>query len=457
MDDLHASDAARTDLYPRGKIAWYACAVLTVGCALAFFDRSIINLFIIPIQRDFGLNDTQISLLIGLAFGVFNSLFGLPVARLVDKGRRTLIVTCGIVAWSVATAGCGLAGSFWQLFSGRMGVGVGEATVMPSGVSLLADLFPPSRRAAAMGTFYGGIYLGGGCALLIGGLLWKSIGDRFVVLPLIGGFHSWQVILLGVGAAGLLLAPFTLLIREPRRLEHGVPIVRADVPIATVVQYYRTNARTMIGHGVGFCLQNFPQHAGAVWLPTLAVRNLGWSIAQAGTIYGVMTLVLGPAGSASAGLIADMLTRRGRTDGKLIVCIGAAIASALASAVLVMHLASGTVVAAIACLAFLGPFVLPLAPGALQDIVPNAMRGQATAIYVGVINIVAGSLAATSVALLTDYVFHDKTMLSVSLGIVGLIASGAAAVVLSFTLKPFKRSAEALANVPHTFEATKGD
>jgi len=110
----------------------------------------------------------------------------------------------------------------------------------------------------------------------------------------------------------------------------------------------------------------------------------------------------------------------------------------------VTHPSSGAVVGAIGFLCYFGPFVLPLAPGALQDIVPNAMRGQATAIYVGAINVVSGSIAPTSVALLTDYVFHDKAMVGVSLGIVGVTASCAAALVLYFTLKPFRRSAEAL-------------
>jgi len=443
MDVLHTS-IARVDSYPQSKIAWYACAVLTVGCALAFLDRGIITLFIVPIQRDLGLTDTQISLLVGLAFGVFNAIFGLPLARWIDKGRRTMIAACGILAWSIATAACGVAGNFWQLFAARMAVGVGESTVMPSGVSLLADLFPPSRRAAAMGTFYSGIYIGSGCAFLVGGLLWRLLGDRLVPLPLIGAFHSWQVILLAVGAAGLLLAPLTLFIREPKRLEGGVAIAPVGLPIPAVARFYRSNARTMIGHSVGFCLQNFPLHAGAVWLATMAVRTLGWSITQAGAIYGIMMLVLGPAGSASAGLLADWMARRGRTDGKLIICIGAALATALGSAVLVTHPSSGAVVGAIGFLCYFGPFVLPLAPGALQDIVPNAMRGQATAIYVGAINVVSGSIAPTSVALLTDYVFHDKAMVGVSLGIVGVTASCAAALVLYFTLKPFRRSAEAL-------------
>src|SRR5882762_2149076 len=178
--------------YPSRKVAWFACAILFLGCTLAFMDRAIISLFIIPIQRDLHISDTQVSLLVGFAFGAFNALFGLPVARWIDGGRRRTIAAIGIAVWSVAATCCGLATNFWQLFFGRVGVGAGEASVTPAGVSLLADFFPPKRRGRAMGLFYAGTFVGGGCALILGGFLWRSLGDRLVALPLVGPLHSWQ-------------------------------------------------------------------------------------------------------------------------------------------------------------------------------------------------------------------------------------------------------------------------
>src|SRR6202051_1973184 len=147
---MRASSAAVNEelLYPPSKVAWYACAVLFLGLTLAFMDRAIISLFIIPIQRDLHLSDTQISLLVGFAFGAFNALFGLPVARWIDGGRRKTIAAIGIAVWGGGASWCGFATHFWQLFLGRVGVGAGEAAVTPAGVSLLADYFPPSRRGA---------------------------------------------------------------------------------------------------------------------------------------------------------------------------------------------------------------------------------------------------------------------------------------------------------------------
>jgi MFS family permease len=436
-----SADVNEKLLYPSPKVAWIACAILFLGCTLAFMDRAIISLFIIPIQRDLHISDTQVSLLVGFAFGAFNALFGLPVARWIDGGPRRTIAAIGIAVWSVAAACCGLAGNFWQLFLGRVGVGAGEASVTPAGVSLLADLFPPSRRGVAMGVFYAGIYLGGGCALILGGLLWRNLGDRQILLPLVGPIHSWGVVLILVAALGLLVAPLTMMIREPERLDGGRRAAAGNVPLAAVVQYYKTHARTLMGHNVGFCLQNFALHAGAAWLPTLLVRTDGWSIAKAGATVGVMTLVLGPIGTATAGMFADALARRGRTDGKLLVSIVAAGMCALASALIALNPAPGLIVVALGVFMYFGTFSLPLAPGALQEIMPNAMRGQATAIYVAVTNLVGGGLAATAVAVLTDFVFHDKGKLHVSFGLVGGVVCILAALTLTSTLRAFRITA----------------
>ncbi len=429
-------------LYPSAASAWWTCAVLTLGCVLAFVDRSILNLFIIPIQRDLHLSDTQISLLVGFAFGVFNAIFGLPVARWVDSGRRIVVATTGILVWSVAAMSCGLATHFSQLFAGRVAVGAGEAAVTPAGVSLLADLFPAARRGAAMGVFYAGAFIGTGGALILGGILWRAIGDRLLTLPVIGPVHSWQWILMLVGAAGMLVAPLTLVLREPSRKEGDKVVGSAGIPVAEVARYYASHRKTLFGHTAGFCLQNFALHAGAAWAPTLLVRTEGWSIPQAGTTFGLFMLILGPIGATTSGAWADALAKRGRRDSKLVVAICAASVCALTSVVIAANWGSTAVVGALAVFSFFSVFTLPLAPGALQELMPNAMRGQATAIYVGVTNLVAGGFAATAVALLTDYVFHDQAKLYLSFGLVCTVVCGLAGCILFATLKPFRATVE---------------
>jgi MFS family permease len=422
-------------------------------------DRGIISLFVVPIQRDLHLSDTQISLLLGFAFAAFNALFGLPVARWIDGGPRRTIAALGIAVWSVAAASCGLAANFWQLFLARVGLGAGEASVTPAGVSLLADFFPPRRRGLAMGLFYAGLFVGGACALIFGGMLWRVLGDRLIALPLVGPLHSWQLILILVGALGLIVGPLTMMISEPPRLEGARHSVTGSVPLAAVARYYKTHARTLFGHNVGFCLQNFSGHAAVAWVPTLLVRTEGWSIAKAGATMGVMTLILGPLGTATAGGLVDALARRGRTDGKLLVSIAAAAMCALACAMIALNRAPGPIVVALGALTFFGTFSLPLAPGALQEVMPNAMRGQATAVYVAFTNLIGGGLAATTVALLTDFVFHDKAKLHLSFGLVGGIVCVLAALTLTWTLRPFRitySQHQAMQNGPEVLQGSVG-
>lgn len=214
------SDAA-AQAYPRPLYAWYACAVLLLAYIFSFIDRTIVSLLVIPIERDLGINDAGMSLLQGFSFALFYALLGLPIARLVDARDRRVVVAAGIALWSIMTAACGLAGRFWHLFLARVGVGAGEAALLPGATSLLADYFPPERRGLAMGVFAAGIYLGAGLALVIGGLLLHLLDGTRLALPLLGALHPWQTVFIAVGAPGLVVALLMLSLREPERRGGG--------------------------------------------------------------------------------------------------------------------------------------------------------------------------------------------------------------------------------------------
>src|SRR5579863_5080549 len=130
-------------VYPPSKYAWYACSILLLAYIFSFLDRTIISLLVIPIEQDLGLTDTELSLVQGFSFALFYALLGLPIARWVDSSSRRRVISWGIFFWSFATAACGLASRFWHLFLARVGVGAGEAALLPGAKSLLADYFPP--------------------------------------------------------------------------------------------------------------------------------------------------------------------------------------------------------------------------------------------------------------------------------------------------------------------------
>ena len=152
---------------PSMAYPWMVVAILMVAYVFSFVDRQILNLLVGPIRRDLGISDTEMSLLMGFSFAIFYTILGIPLGRLADSRSRRGLIAAGVVVWSVMTALCGLARTYWQLFLFRVGVGVGEATLSPAAYSMIADYFPPERRATAMSVYAMGIYLGSGIAFLL--------------------------------------------------------------------------------------------------------------------------------------------------------------------------------------------------------------------------------------------------------------------------------------------------
>ena len=124
------------------RYGWYVAIVLMLCNTLSFIDRQILGLLVTPIKLELGISDTRIGLLQGLAFGIFYTLLGIPIGRIADRGSRRNLVVAGIFCWSLMTASCAGARSFWTLFAARMGVGVGEATLSPSAFCTKASARP---------------------------------------------------------------------------------------------------------------------------------------------------------------------------------------------------------------------------------------------------------------------------------------------------------------------------
>ena len=157
--------------------AWTVVVLLLLAYAVSLIDRQVLSLLVQPIKASLDISDTQISLLHGLAFAIFYTMFGILIGRAVDKYNRRNIIVAGITLWCLATIACGLASSFAGLFIARMFVGVGEATLSPAAFSMIADYFPPERRARAMSVFSTGVFVGSGLALILGGAAIEATGQ----------------------------------------------------------------------------------------------------------------------------------------------------------------------------------------------------------------------------------------------------------------------------------------
>jgi MFS family permease len=424
--------------YPSSVRAWATVAILMVAYVLSFVDRQILNLLVEPIRRDLAINDTQMSLLMGLSFALFYTICGIPLGRVADTRSRRGLITVGILFWSAATAACGMAKLYWQFLLCRIGVGVGEAALSPAAYSLIADSFPGERRATAISVYSMGVYLGSGLAFLVGGLVIQfasAQGD--VTLPVLGEVRPWQLIFLILGVAGVLFTLLMLAVREPSRRGAGAGVA---VPLSEVGRYIRANRRTVLLHNFGFAGLAFAGYGSAAWVPTFYIRTYGWDAGQVGIVYGSIVAVFGCLGIVFGGRLADWMAKRGRSDANMRVGLYAAL-GALPLVVLFPLMdsafwASVLMAPTVFCLSM--PF--GVAPAAIQEIMPNSMRGQASAIYLFVITLIGLGVGPTAVALVTDFVFADDAALRYSLLIVTTLAVSMSIILLSKSLKPYRES-----------------
>ena len=424
--------------YPSSLRAWSTVAILMLAYVLSFVDRQILNLLVGPIRRDLVISDTQMSLLMGLSFALFYTVCGIPLGRLADTKSRRGLIAIGVLFWSAMTAACGMARLYWQFLLCRIGVGVGEAALSPAAYSLIADSFPAERRATAISVYSMGVYLGSGLAFLLGGLVIKfasAQGD--VLLPLLGEVRPWQLIFLILGAAGVLFSLLLLAIREPARRGVGAGVA---VPLIEVGRYLRANRRTVLYHNFGFAGLAFAGYGSAAWIPTFFIRTYGWDAGHVGVVYGSIVAVFGCLGIVFGGRLADWMAKRGRTDANMRVGLYAAMAAlpCVVSFPLMDNAMWAAVLMAPTVFCLSMPF--GVAPAAIQEIMPSAMRGQASAIYLFVITLIGLGIGPTAVALVTDYLFADDQALRYSLLIVSTLAVSSSLFLLAKGLQPYRES-----------------
>ncbi len=217
------NDATQAEQPRASRYAWYVLSILFLVYVLNFVDRQIISILAEDIKRDLGLKDQDLGFLYGTAFGVFYSLFGIPLGRLADNWNRVRLMTIGLSLWSVMTALSGFSRTGGHLAAARIGVGIGEATASPSAYSIISDYFPRRLRGTALSIYSAGLFVGGGCSLFVGGLIvqgWNRAWPNGGPLGLVG----WQAAFMAVGLPGLLLALWVSTLREPvRGLVEGLP------------------------------------------------------------------------------------------------------------------------------------------------------------------------------------------------------------------------------------------
>jgi MFS family permease len=424
----------QTDL----RKSWYVVGILTLAYISSFIDRQILSLLVEPIKRDLKITDTQISLLMGLSFGIFYSLLGIPIARLADLKSRKQIVAWGIGLWSLMTAICGIAGNFTQLFLARMGVGVGEAALSPAAYSMIADLFPKRKLAMANSVYNMGIFIGAGLAFLIGGLVVNLVKvQEMWQVPFIGEIYPWQLVFFFVGLPGILIVFLMARIKEPVR--QGV--ITNNASLSQTWAFILKNASTYININLGLGFLTLVNYATAAWIPSFFVRTYGWTATKAGTIYGILVMIFGTLGLWFGGKLAGHFnsSQKGYKDGNVRACIYL-IGALLACCWIFPLMPYGDWAAwAIIPVVFFASSPLGAGTAAIAEVTPNRMRAMASAVYLFIVNLLGLVFGPLSVALLTDKYFHDTAMIRYSILIVMVSGLLLGLLFMYLSLKPFRK------------------
>jgi MFS family permease len=425
--------------YPKPALAWYASALLTLVYVFSFIDRQILNLLVAPVRRDLGLSDTQMSLLMGFSFALFYTAFGIPLGRLADSRSRRTLIAAGFASWSLFSAACGLARTFPQMLLMRMGVGVGEATLSPAAYSLLSDYFRPERRATALSIYGMGIYIGSGLAFLLGGFVtgWTTSQENWII-PILGEVRSWQVVFFALGLPGIPLALLLYTISEPARRGSAKGVT--SIPLSEVFRYLRENWSTYVCHNVGIALLSFSSYGSSAWIPSYFVRTHGWTASETGKLLGILIVVFGAGGIAWGGWLADRWTERGMRDAPMRVALLVSIAWIPTGVGYLLVPDPRLAILLLIPTMFLVAAPFGIAPAAIMQVTPARMRGQASSLYLFVINMIGLGIGPTAVAMVTDYVFHDDQRVGSSILVVTLTAHVVSALLLWRGLKPYVRS-----------------
>ncbi len=408
----------------------------------SFIDRTILTLLIGPIRATTGMSDSEVGFLIGPAFAIFYTVAGLPLGWLADRVSRVSLIVVGQAFWSIASVSFGLGRTFRDLALARIGVGVGEASLSPAAYSIISDLFPLERLARALSVYSMGIHIGGGLASVLGGFVIDWAGEAVSIrLPLVGERHVWQLVFFVVAIPTL---PLTVLLlatfREPKRSESATRAQALSVTTRDFYRYFRANAGAFLCHNFGFGLLALSGYAALSWIPEFFVRIHGWDRAFVGKAVGLNSMVVGVSGLYFGGYVGDLLARRGRSDSKILVGLLAVLVW-LPFGVFLPFARGGALAFALwVPMTFAAAMPWGAAAAAIQEAVPNQMRGQAAAIFLFVINLVGLGLGPQILPLVSDHVFRDELSIHFSLLSVTVTAEVLAFVLLLLALPRFRRA-----------------
>jgi MFS family permease len=406
--------------YETGAYKWYVAAVLCLAHTVSIIDRFVMVLVTEPVRAAMQLSDTQLGLLQGTGFAILYCGFAIPLGCVADATNRRNLIMVGLTLWSLATAAAAFTTTFAALFLTRIFVGMGEACLIPAGMSLLAAYFAPANLARGTAIFGIGANFGYGFAFLGGGAL-------LAMLQANGGLHlagagllaPWQGIFLFAGASAIPVLILLLWLREPPRkhdIQGGLAAQLAGM--RSGLGYLWSNLGAYAPFLVVGSLTAVTGYAVTSWSASLFVRLQGLSTADAGKLIGLIGVIAGPIGTIAGGILLDRLRARGIIGAPLVVMACGAIYTL--ATVTAFYLSPSLVLATAAFSLFMfgSTFVLPALYVGMQMLTPDRYRGVAASFNMMIYTLCGLGLGPTAVGALSDRLPPGETTIGTALVIV---------------------------------------
>ncbi|AQV98229.1 MFS transporter [Cupriavidus necator] len=380
----------------------YTLFLLFLVTVINLIDRQVMGVVIEPIKREFHVSDAAMGLLTGLAFSVVYCCCAIPIARHADRANRRNVIAASCTAWSVMTIVCSGVTGYWQLAMARMGVAIGESGSNAPSMSMIADLYPPQRRAKAISVLM--------LAAPVGTLIGMSVGAYITF------YYGWRATFFWLGLPGLAVA---LLLRattrEPARIDFpgdakAGAAAAGKQPVGEVLGEI-LSSRTFVTIVISGALLAFSAYAFGVWSTAFLVRTHGMTLRDAGALMG---LAAGPGaviGSLTSGWLADWLARRDARWQLGVPVIGAlltfpcALAVTLAPVHAAWHLGTLAIPAVglfFFCMSVFGMWWMAPSYSAVTQLFPGDRRATVIAIYNFGILAVGAGLGPLAVGILSD-------------------------------------------------------
>ena len=449
-----AQAGAGTQAWPSERAGFYALFAIIFATFVTFFDQTVFGMLAEKMKASFGISDATLGFLLGPASVIAYVIVGIPLARLVDIFPRKYVLSGGIALLGSIMALGGLAQSFAQLVGTRLFVGASSSANGPGSYAMLTDYFRPLRIPLVFALLQLGFILGTSLGNIIGGQLiaWTStMADRIPFLGL--EIYSWQLVLVIVGAPGLLAGLLFLLVKEPPRRNppDAKPLIPAEAPLGRKILAFTgwDAARAIGARGAVYyplfaalALSAVESQGLPAWRIPFMARTYGWNEAETGAVLGSLLLVAMIAGIFVGGIFVTWMSKRykdANIRATAIIFSGTTVVTIAMPLMPTGELALGCMALAL----FFGLAGAPAQNAAIQRIAPNEMRGQVTALYLFMFTFF-GALGSFVIGGVSTYVVGDETQVWKAILLTAVLFLPAATYFMWRGIKPYREEVERL-------------